>query len=208
MTQKMKIVIGSAAFLLLIAAAMLAYNALRDSVNSEIILAEQPEIIVGSQGESAAQEEETEPKKVKAPDFTLENSDGNSITLSDLEGKPVVLNFWASWCPPCKAEMPEFDNVCAELGEEIIFMMVNLTDGQRETKEKGMAYVLEQGFSFPVYYDTKQEGAYAYGIRSIPTTLFIDSNGYIITGAEGQIDEKTLRYGISLIQPDNDSGVE
>lgn len=202
MTQKMKIVIGAAVFVLFIAGAVVAYNALRGNVSPELILADQPGSIADPQAESAVTDEATpsEPEKIEAPDFTVENSDGSSVKLSDMKGKPVVLNFWASWCPPCKAEMPEFDKVYAELGSEVTFMMVDLTDGQRETKEKGAAYVLEQGFSFPVYYDIKQEAAYTYGIRSIPTTIFIDSGGYIVTGAEGQIDEKTLRYGISLIQ--------
>lgn len=201
MTQKMKIAIGAAAFVLFIAGAAAAYHALRGNVSPETRLAGHSASSSEPQAESAAADESTptEPEKIKAPDFTVEDSDGNSVKLSDLEGKPVVLNFWASWCPPCKAEMPEFDKVYAELGGEVAFMMVDLTDGQRETKEKGAAHVAAQGFSFPVYYDTKQEAAYTYGIRSIPTTLFIDSEGNIVTGAEGQIDENTLRYGIGLI---------
>lgn len=202
MSQKIKMLIGTAAFALFIAGAVVAYNTLRGNVSPEIMLAEQPGSISEPQADISETDESTpaEQEKMKAPDFTVEDSDGNNVKLSDLEGKPVVLNFWASWCPPCKAEMPEFDKVYAELGDEVTFMMVDMTDGQRETKEKGAAYVNEQGFSFPVYYDTKQEAAYTYGIRSIPTTIFIDSGGYIITGAEGQIDEKILRYGISLIQ--------
>lgn len=205
MTQKIKIIVSAAAFVLLLAGAMIAYNTLRGSVNPEIILAEQPGSISNPQEESTSPDEEPEPEMLKAPDFTVEDLEGNSVKLSDMEGKPVVLNFWASWCSPCKAEMPEFDSVYAELGSDVTFMMVNMTDGDRETKEKGAAYVYNQGFSFPVYYDTNQEGSYAYGIRSIPTTLFIDSSGYIITGAEGQLDEKTLRYGISLIYTKEDT---
>ncbi len=77
-------------------------------------------------------------------------------------------------------------------------MMVNLVDGQRETTETGAQYITDQGFAFPVYFDTEQEAAGAYGIMSIPTTLFIDKDGYIITGAQGPIDAETLKKGIEL----------
>ncbi len=204
MSQKVKIIIGIAALALVIAGAALTYDALREKIKPEISLAEQPGNVLtpspegrGEPGPQSSQASGAD--EMEAPDFTVVDADGNSVSLSDFEGKPVVLNFWASWCPPCKAEMPEFDKVCAELGGEIHFMMVDMTDGQRETVEKGAQYVAEQGFAFPVYYDTEQEAAYTYGIRSIPTTIFIDSEGFIVTGAEGQLDEETLRYGISLI---------
>ena len=139
--------------------------------------------------------------KQKAPDFVMTDQLGKSIKLSEIiaEGKPLVLNFWASWCPPCRSEMPDFEKVYKELGNEIQFVILNLTDGQRETVQKAAKYIKDKGFTFPVYFDTKREGAIAYGIRSIPTTLFIDKNGYIVTSAQGAIDEKTLRKGIELI---------
>jgi thiol-disulfide isomerase/thioredoxin len=96
--------------------------------------------------------------------------------------------------------MREFDEVYAEVGEDINFMMVDLADGQRETIEAGTQYIEEQGFSFPVYFDTEQEAAYAYGIMSIPTTLFIDKDGYIVTGAVGAIDAETLRKWIDSVK--------
>ena len=96
--------------------------------------------------------------------------------------------------------MPEFDKVYKELGSEVQFMMVNLADGQRETVHKGKQYINEQQFSFPVFFDTSQEGSYTYGIRAIPTTLFIDQDGYLVTGAQGAIDEATLRRGIGMME--------
>jgi thioredoxin-related protein len=96
--------------------------------------------------------------------------------------------------------MPDFNKVYLEIGSEINFVMVDLTDGQQETVQLGMKYVDDNNFSFPVYFDTKQEGAYAYGIRAIPTTLFINREGYIVTGVQGAIDEKRLRRDIELIR--------
>ncbi|MBQ4347432.1 MAG: TlpA family protein disulfide reductase, partial [Firmicutes bacterium] len=87
-----------------------------------------------------------------APDFTVYDSEGNAVMLSDFIGKPIVLNFWASWCGPCKMEMPEFNEAYAELGEDIQFLMVNVTTG-RETQESASAFIEENGYSFPVFYD-------------------------------------------------------
>jgi thiol-disulfide isomerase/thioredoxin len=134
-----------------------------------------------------------------APDFTIYNKEGKAVKLSDMKGTPVVLNFWASWCPPCKAEMPEFDEIAKEYAGKVEFMMVNLTDGVQETQEKAQAFIDSMGYTFPVYFDKDSDAAYKYGIQSIPTTIFIDANGNLVAGATGAIDGETLRYGISMI---------
>jgi len=135
-------------------------------------------------------------ERAKAPDFTVQNAKGDIVKLSDMLGKPVVLNFWASWCPPCKSEMPEFNKVYQDLGGSVEFMMVNATDGSRETKESGDTYVTTAGYVFPVYFDTNQDAVIKYSIRAIPTTFFIDSEGNIINAVEGAINENTLRSNI------------
>ena len=134
-----------------------------------------------------------------APDFTVYDIDGNEVKLSDYFGKPIVLNFWASWCGPCKSEMPEFNEMYSELDGEVIFLMVNMTDGSRETVESASEYVSEEGFSFPVMYDTAQDAAYTYAVYSLPTTYFLDDEGYLIARAVGAIDKDTLQQGIDMI---------
>lgn len=134
-----------------------------------------------------------------APDFTVYDIDGNEVKLSDYFGKPIVLNFWASWCGPCKSEMPEFNEMYSELDGEVIFLMVNMTDGSRETVESASEYVSEEGFSFPVMYDTAQDAAYTYAVYSLPTTYFLDEEGYLIARAVGAIDKDTLQQGIDMI---------
>ncbi|MGI5970580.1 MAG: TlpA family protein disulfide reductase [Oscillospiraceae bacterium] len=135
----------------------------------------------------------------KAPDFTVQDGDGNEVKLSDFSGRPVVLNFWASWCPPCRSEMPEFDDAYREAGDDVAFLMVNMTDGRRETFDSASGFISEQGYTFPVYYDTQLSAATAYGISAIPVTVFIDSEGRIAKTEKGAISADRLREGIELI---------
>jgi thiol-disulfide isomerase/thioredoxin len=155
--------------------------------------------VLSKTGAEPPRHEPTLGERVKAPDFAVRDAEGETVRLSDYFGKPIVLNFWASWCPPCKTEMPDFEAVYREVGGEVVFMMLNLADGRRETVESGSQYIAEEGFTFPVYFDTESEAALAYGIRSIPTTLFIDGEGYVVTGAQGAISGETLRMGIDYI---------
>lgn len=195
MNKKSKTILLFVAFALFIVIAVFAYDTLSKKISPQSNIN-----ITQNEGEVTPNSQNEEKEKIEAPDFTVLDIDGNPVKLSDLFGKPIVLNFWASWCSPCKSEMPEFNEVYKDLGEDITFVMVNLVDGQRETKETGTQYITEQGFSFPVYFDTEQEAANAYGIRSIPTTVFIDKDGYIVTGAQGTIDAETLKKGIDLIK--------
>ena len=146
---------------------------------------------------SETAEQSAERDVPKAPDFTVYDAEGNAVHLSDFAGKRVIVNFWASWCGPCKSEMPDFNEKYLEIGEEIQFMMVNLTDGSRETVETASAFVSEQGYVFPFYYDTDLNGADTYGVYSIPCTYFINEEGYCVAQATGAIDMETLEKGIS-----------
>lgn len=134
-----------------------------------------------------------------APDFTVYDTEGNLVNLSDFAGKPVVLNFWASWCGPCKSEMPAFEAVYAELGDQVHFVMVNCTDGTRETVHTAQAFIAQQSYTFPIYFEKDSSASYAYGVRGIPTTFFIDAQGNLVAQATGAIDETTLREGIDRI---------
>ncbi len=143
--------------------------------------------------------EEPPPEPVAAPDFTVYDRAGEEVRLSDYLGKPVVLNFWASWCGPCQSEMPDFDEVHGQLGEEIQFLMVNVTDGDRETVEKAAAFVEEQGYTFPVFFDSELSATQAYGAYSLPTTYFIDAEGFAVARAVGPINAETLQTGIDML---------
>ena len=133
-----------------------------------------------------------------APDFTVIDAEGNEVRLSDYRGKPVVLNFWATWCYYCKAEMPDFDKAC-EMYPEVQFLMVNATDGVKETVQGAKEYIEQQGFTFDVFFDTEYEAVNAYYVSGLPATFFIDKEGNLVTYGRGMLDFETLQRGIGMI---------
>ena len=141
----------------------------------------------------------TEPARQAAPDFTMYTLEGEPVNLSDFRGKPTILNFWASWCGPCKMEMPDLEEAYLTYGGEINFLIVNLTDGTSETVESAHGYIESQGYTFPVYYDTVMGGTFAYGVSAIPVTYFIDAEGNLVAYYEGAMTADILRQGISMI---------
>ena len=159
----------------------------------------EPEVTTEPEPETTPEPEETtEPGYSEydlAPDFIVFDANGNPVRLSDMRGKPVVLNFWASWCPPCKAEMPDFDKVSRELDGEVVFMMVNIWDTQAAAE----AIIDSMGYTFPVYFDLLEDAVGKYGIESIPQTFFIDKWGGLVAHGVGALSEADLRYGISMI---------
>jgi peroxiredoxin len=135
--------------------------------------------------------------KTKAPDFTVTDSSGKQVKLSDLRGKPTVVNFWATWCPPCRGEMPHFDEAYREIGGEVNFMMVDLVGGG-ETPGKAKKFVADQGFTFPVYFDETGEAARRYEVSAIPTSLFVDAEGNLAATSVGAINKQSLMDGIKI----------
>lgn len=142
---------------------------------------------------------ETEAQGSLAPDFTVYDFDGIAHKLSDFRGKPVILNFWASWCGPCASEMPEFQSFYEQYGEDIHFVLVNLTDGRQETVASASAFLEENGYTLPVYYDTDIDAAMKYGVSAVPVSYFIDAEGYFAAWAQGALSEDMLRQGVDLL---------
>lgn len=111
----------------------------------------------------------------QAPGFTISTLDGETVTLNELRGQPVLLNFWATWCWYCRYQMPFLQAAFEEKGQEMIFIAINIGEGI----DKVQQYAEAEGLGFTVALDSEGEVASAYNIRPIPATFFIDEQGVI-----------------------------
>ena len=134
-----------------------------------------------------------------APDFEVTDAEGNTVKLSDKFGKPIVVNFWATWCRYCVQEFSEFDDCAREYGDRVEFMMVDLCDGYSETVDKAAAFIERLGYTFPVYYDTKLSVPKSYDVSAIPVTVLIDKNGALYRTHIGAMNGDTLRAYIEKL---------
>lgn len=150
----------------------------------------------------AAEKEKEAAQSQTAPDFTVYDAEGQAVKLSDYFCRPIVLNFWASWCGPCRSEMPDFNAAHETLGDQVQFLMVNMTDGGRETVETAAEFIADAGYSFPVLFDKDMDAAGVYGVYSIPCTYFIAADGTVAARASGAIDANTLQKGLDMILPE------
>ncbi len=183
----LKLVIWILVFAVMITGAYVLYNRLRGQVDlGGVAVVEDP---------TAG----TEDAASLAPDFTVYDLDGNAHTLSEFRGKPVILNFWASWCGPCVSEMPEFQKFYEAYGQDIHFVLVNLTDGHQETVESASQFLEAGGYTLPVYYDTDVNAAMVYGVSAVPVSYFIDAEGYFVAWAQGALSEDMLRQGVDML---------
>ena len=131
-----------------------------------------------------------------APDFVVYNDNADAVKLSDFFGKPIVLNFWASWCGPCKSEMPAFQQAYEDLGGQVQFLMVNVG----ELVDEATNFLSTTGYTFPVLFDVNGAAAYAYQISAIPATFFINAQGEIVNSHVGAMSQSDLLEAIAEIQ--------
>lgn len=144
------------------------------------------------------EQQETESGLTPAIDFTLTDQYGNTHKLSDYRGKTVFLNFWATWCSPCKAEMPDIQNLYESAETEgenaLVVLGVAAPDlGNEKSEEEIKAFLEENGYTYPVLMDTTGEVFMQYGISAFPTTFMITKEGDVFGYASGQLNEETMK---------------
>lgn len=124
-----------------------------------------------------------------APTFAAATFDGAEVSLADFRGRPVVLTFWASWCPPCRAEAPALERTWRTYqGRGVAFLGVNIQD----TEAAARLFLREFGITYPSVRDATNEIATRYAVRGIPTTVFIDGDGYVQEFTVGGLTEQHL----------------
>lgn len=116
-------------------------------------------------------------KGQKAPDFKLKTLDNKEVSLSDFKGKPVVINFWASWCPPCRLEMPDLNQFAADYKDKVAVLGINIAFNDKDADMR--KFVADSKLVFPTLLDTDGKATTAYKIGPIPTTIFVDKDGVI-----------------------------
>lgn len=182
MKKTVKWIIIAILLVIIIVGAMFLYNRLSNDYNENNLM-----------DASQAQNNNT------APDFTVLDYEGNEVKLSDYKGKPIVLNFWATWCYYCKLEMPDF-NEAHKKYPDVQFLMVNATDGVQETISSAKEYINKENYQFDIFFDTKQEAVNAYYVTGFPSTFFIDKDGNLVTRSSGMLNMETLEKGIKMIK--------
>ena len=192
--SKRGLIIGVVALVAVIAIAAIAYNALAPAASSQTDQLSEREVATSPDGPSTGNEERTE-----APDFAMVTADGEVISFSQLRGKPVVLNFWASTCGPCQQEMPGFQAAFDEYGSQVQFAMVDVVGFNGETEDRAQRFIADEGYTFPVFYDREGDASIQYSLTSIPRTFFIDAEGYVVAMGSGMLDESSLERGISML---------
>jgi len=155
----------------------------------------------GSQTESPANQDNPEVEvvdSIDALDFTLEDINGNKVALSDYKGKTIFLNFWASWCGPCKYEMPFIEQLYLDNKDsDLVIVTVNL----QESKAVVSKFMSEEKFSFPVWLDSKGDVANQYGVSGIPLSLIVDKDFKIVSAHEGYMtDYEMLKEFVTLVK--------
>lgn len=133
-------------------------------------------------------------------DATVYAQQDVALTLSQIaDGRPLVVNFWATWCPYCLQEMDDYREIHDEYGEKVAFAFVDATDGVRETASAASEWVEESGYDLPFYYDLGQEAVRSFGISAYPTTVVVAADGEIMAVTPGVINPSRMRQALDTL---------
>jgi len=136
----------------------------------------------------------------EGPSSIYLNTDGDEIDLSENYGKGTLINIWASWCEPCKVEMPYFEEAYQTYGDDINFLMINATESKpTETQEAALTFADEMDLSMPIYFDTEMSNQYLFGATILPLTVILDAEGHVEEIVRGQVSPAKLTQLIEQI---------
>lgn len=159
---------------------------LKESTNREASLSKEPQVA-----------------RDAVPNNRLIDADGKEVKLHDFIGKPIIINLWASWCPPCREEMPYFESAYQAYGDEVNFIMLNATDSRgTESMEVANEFLVEMGAEFPVYYDTEFENQLVFGSNMLPLTIVLNEDGSIHEYIRGMVSQAKLDSIVTTVLND------
>jgi thiol-disulfide isomerase/thioredoxin len=169
-------------------------NAVTEEEIAEAV-AEDLDEILGLSAEEIVISEDTDEGDSTAPDFTLVDLEGQSVSLSDYLGTPVMVNFWATWCPPCRAEMPLIQDFQDRYADDFVVLAVN----GGETAQEVEAFVSEQGFNMVFLLDPEFAVAELFQVRGFPTSIFITAEGVAEKVHIGELNEPLMVSYLSAL---------
>lgn len=196
------VIVAAVVFAVLLIGAGVAYSALAPAADNKQIEVTGTDAVQETEADAADDTGDgngTNAATTPAPDFTMTDADGATLTLADFKGKPVLLNFWASWCGPCQSEMPDIQTAWKEHGTDVEFVIVNMTGMNGETEQSAKAFLADAGYTFPCYFDANNSAATAFGVSSIPQTYLIDAEGNILGGYMGAMTSSIIDEGIQML---------
>ena len=150
----------------------------------------------GEEAQENTIEEEPEPTPNPYPlatDFLFTDRSGNEYRLSDFYGKPIVINFFATWCGPCMNEMPGINELSLQYQDQVNFLIINLTSSESISPEEVFTFLSNNGYSFPLYFDTLDQGTTAYNIDAIPLSVFISEDGHVVGTNVGSLEKDQMQ---------------
>ncbi|NBJ69907.1 MULTISPECIES: TlpA disulfide reductase family protein [Clostridia] len=183
--------------LILVLAGGVLFNYIQQKNDSESTTANKYDVTgdTDTKGGMISSVQETHDIGDMAPDFELNTLSGEKLQLSKLRGKKVILNFWATWCPPCREEMPEMQRFYDDFNDEVEMVAVNLTELENK-KENVAEYIEKYQYTYPIPLDTKAKVRSAYKIIAVPTTYFINQQGKITKIHPGPMDYDLMKEAI------------
>lgn len=184
MKEKRNFIISVVVLIVVVLSGSIAYNMLQPQAQQAVSSSQaDPSSDLGSTGSSSGSSSSSTGTVAgkTLTDFTVLDSSGNQVKLSSLRGKPTVVGVWATWCSYCVKEAPALQTLFDTYGDRVNFMMIDAVDGRRETVETGKQWVQQNGYTYPVYFDTDLSASYATEAYYLPTTIILNADGTVYT---------------------------